>query len=124
MRWIVPIARILLGIIFVVFGLNGFFNFIPVPELHPFMQMMVDSGFLYVVKALEVVGGLMLLINIRIPAALVILGPIVINILMYHAFLDPRNWPISIVNLVLYIIILVAYRSAFRNIVQDHSPQL
>lgn len=122
MLWIVRSTRLLLGIIFVVFGLNGFFNFIPVPELHPFMQMMVNSGFIYVVKALEVIGGLMLLINVRVPVALVILGPIVINILLYHAFFDPRNWPISVVNLVLYTIILLAYRPAFSRLFQNHTP--
>lgn len=123
MRWIVLVARILLGIIFVVFGLNGFFNFIPVPELHPFMQMMVDSGFIYVVKALEVIGGLMLLINIRVPLALLILGPIVINIVLYHTFFDPRNWPVSVVNLVLYIIVLAAYWPSFRSTFQNHTLQ-
>ncbi|WKN45901.1 DoxX family membrane protein [Tunicatimonas pelagia] len=123
MRWIVRIARLLLGIIFVVFGLNGFFNFIPVPELHPFMQMMVDSGFIYVVKALEVMGGLMLLINIRVPLALLIIGPIVINIVLYHAFFDPRNWLVSVVNLVLYVIILIAHWPTFRSVLQNSTPQ-
>ena len=124
MRWIVLSARLLLGIIFVVFGLNGFFNFIPVPELHPFMQMMVDSGFIYVVKALEVLGGLLLLANTKVSVALLILGPIVINILLYHIFFDARNWPISVINLVLYGIMLIPYRPVIQNVLTDHPSSL
>ena len=119
MHWLFVSARLLLGLIFVVFGLNGFITFIPVPELHPFMQMMVDSGFIYVVKALEVVGGLLLLINFRVPLALLLLGPVVVNILLYHAFFDPRNWPISVLNLVLFVIILAAHRQSFRILLSD-----
>ena len=124
MRWIVLSARLLLGIIFVVFGLNGFFNFIPVPELHPFMQMMVDSGFIYVVKALEVLGGSLLLANTKVSVALLILGPIVINILLYHIFFDARNWPISVINLVLYGIMLIPYRPVIQNVLTDHPSSL
>ena len=109
MRWLFLVSRLLLGVIFVIFGLNGFVTFIPVPELHPFMQMMVDSGFIYVVKALEVTGGLLLLTNFRVPVALLILGPVVVNILLYHIFFDPRNWPVSVLNLVLYLIVLARY---------------
>ena len=114
MRWLFLVSRLLLGLIFVVLGLNGFVTFIPVPELHPFMQMMVDSGFIYVVKALEVIGGLLLLTNFRVPVALLILGPVVINILLYHIFFDPRNWPVSVLNLVLYLVILAKYWPLFR----------
>ncbi len=86
------------------------------------MQMMVDSGFIYVVKALEVIGGLLLLSKIKVPIALLVLGPIVVNILLYHAFFDPRNWLISIVNLVLYTVVLLGYQSAFVRLWQDYSP--
>ena len=119
MRWVFFFARILLGLIFVVFGLNGFFLFIPVPEFHPFMQLLVDSGFIYVVKALEVVGGLLLLTRVKVPLALLLLGPIVVNILLYHAFFDSRNWPIAILNLLLYIVVLLPYRARFRNMLHD-----
>ncbi len=114
----------LLGIIFVVFGLNGFITFIPVPELHPFMQMMVDSGFIYVVKALEVTGGLLLITNFRVPIALLMLGPVVVNILLYHAFFDPRNWPVSVLNLILYLIVLAKYWPLFRTLLTRSTATL
>ncbi len=123
MHWLFLVSRLLLGIIFVVFGLNGFVTFIPVPELHPFMQMMVDSGFIYIVKALEVIGGLLLLTNFRVPLALLILGPVVVNILLYHTFFDPRNWPVSVLNLVLYIIVLANYWPLFRSLLTS-SPKI
>ena len=119
MHWVFLSARILLGLIFVIFGLNGFFTFIPVPTFHPFMQMLVDSGFIYLVKAIEVVGGTLLLAKFKVPIALLLLGPIVVNILLYHAFFDPRNWPVSVLNLVLYMIILLSYRSRFRILLND-----
>ncbi len=113
MHWILLSARILLGLIFFVFGLNGFITFIPVPEFHPFMQMLVDSGFIYVVKALEVIGGFLLLFNVRVVLALLLLGPIVVNIMLYHLFFDPRNWPISVINLLLFVLVLIPYRQSF-----------
>ena len=124
MRYLITSARLLLGIIFVIFGLNGFVTFIPVPELHPFMQMMVDSGFIYVVKALEVVGGLLLFTNFRVPIALLMLGPVVVNILLYHAFFDPRNWPVSVLNLILYLIVLAKYWPLFRTLLTRSTATL
>lgn len=82
MQPVTLIARILLGFIFLIFELKGFYTFIPVPELHPFMEIMVTSGFIYFEKAIEVIGGCLLLINRYMLAALLILGPIVINILL------------------------------------------
>ncbi len=124
MRYLITSARLLLGIIFVIFGLNGFVTFIPVPELHPFMKMMVDSGFIYVVKALEVVGGLLLLTNFRVPVALLMLGPVVVNILLYHAFFDSRNWPVSVLNLILYLIVLAKYWPLFQTLLTRSTATL
>ena len=89
------IARYLLGTIFLVFGLNGFYTFIPVPEFHPFMEMLVSSGYIYVVKAVEVIVGVLLLSNRLVPLALIMITPVVINIVAYHALLDDRNWQIT-----------------------------
>lgn len=119
MHWLFQLARLLLGLIFLTFGLNGFYTFIPVPEFHPFMQMLVDSGYIYVVKAIEVGGGILLLTNFKVPVALLLLGPIVVNIVLYHIFFDPRNWPISVLNAVLYMMVLFKYRSLFRLLVDN-----
>lgn len=114
MKTIVKIAHILLGLIFVVFGLNGLYTFIPVPEFHPFMEIMVSTGFIVVVKILEIIGGLLLLVRRYTLLALLILGPIVANILLYHLLIDPRNMIVGFVNLLLYGILLFHYRGYFQ----------
>ncbi len=63
MKTVTLITRLLLGLIFLVFGLNGFYTFIPVPKFHPFMEILVSSGFIYFEKAIEVMGGVLLLTN-------------------------------------------------------------
>ncbi|WP_051313111.1 hypothetical protein [Sporocytophaga myxococcoides] len=114
MNKVTLIARILLGITFVTFGLNGFYTFIPVPKFHPFMEILVSSGFIYFEKGLEVIAGALLLFNRYILAALLILGPIVINIFLYHILLDYRNWPVSIIILLLYAILIKKHWSYFK----------
>ena len=109
MKWILRIARFLLGLIFIIFGLNGLFTFIPVPEFHPFMQQLVDSNLIVVVKILEIIGGLLLLSGRYTLVGIIVLGPIVVNIVLYHLLLDPRNMAAGFVNLVLYGIIVVGY---------------
>ncbi len=96
------VVRYLLGLIFVVFGLNGFLNFIPTPPpegaLATFMGGLVASGYLFpLVKALEVVAGALLLSGFYVPLAIAILGPITLNIFMIHASMDPSGIGIAIV---------------------------
>lgn len=114
MKTIVQIARVLLGLIFLVFGLNGFYTFIPVPEYHPFMALLVSSGLLFFVKAVEVVAGLLLLLNRFVLAALVLLGPVVVNIALFHMLIDHRNWPVAILNLLLYGLLVGNYWPYFK----------
>jgi putative oxidoreductase len=109
----VHIVRVLLGLIFFVFGLNGFFLFIPIPEFHPFMSILVTSGYIYLIKMFEVIGGALLLSNRFVPLGLILLGPSVVNILAYHLLLDHRNWPIGIINGLLFLFLLLAYRKYF-----------
>lgn len=97
------VARIILGLIFFVFGLNGFLNFIPVPEELPenmvtFMNgMMVTGYFLPLVKGTEVVCGLLLLTGVFVPLALVVLAPVILNIFLVHAFMAPDGLPMALV---------------------------
>jgi putative oxidoreductase len=81
----------LLGLPFVIFGLNGFLKFIPVPPFHPFVQILVSSGYIYFVKAIEVLAGGLLVVNRALLLALVLLGADIANIVAYHALLDHRN---------------------------------
>lgn len=96
------IARIILGLIFVVFGLNGFLNFLPLPppaeQMGTFMGGLMASVYFFpLLKGTEVVCGLLLLANAYVPLALVILAPIVLNIFLVHVFMAPEGMPIAIV---------------------------
>lgn len=97
------IARILLGLIFFVFGLNGFLNFIPTPPEMPepmktFMAGMMATGYFFpLLKATETVCGALLLANRFVPLALVVLAPIILNILGVHTFMDRSGLPMALV---------------------------
>lgn len=113
MKRIMTVARVLLGLLFLAAGMNGFYLFFPVPDFHPFMQILSDSGYLYAVKALEVAVGLMLLANRFVPLALVLLGADLTNIALYHFLIDPRNALVVPVVALLFGILLWSYRSSF-----------
>lgn len=86
-------ARILLGLIFFVFGLNGFLNFLPQPPLDPkgldFVMALVKTGYMFpVIKGTEVLVGILLLAGIAVPFALILLAPIALNILLFHLILS------------------------------------
>jgi uncharacterized membrane protein YphA (DoxX/SURF4 family) len=96
-------VRILLGLIFFVFGLNGFFNFIPVPpdmpeKLVAFSNGLLASGYFFpFLKGTEVLCGLLLLIGAFVPLAIVVLAPIIINIFLVHLFLAPSGLVMAII---------------------------
>lgn len=112
-RKIYTTCRWLLGSIFLIFGLNGFYLFIPVPEFHPFMQLLVDSGYIYLIKTVEVAGGILLLANRWVPLALVILVVDIVNITFFHLLLDPRNGFIAVILIILWAILFYGYRKFF-----------
>src|SRR5258706_12001713 len=100
------ISRVLLGLIFVTFGLNMFLNFIPMPPppegpAREFMAALFMSHYLYVVGALQVVGGLLLLAGRWLPLCLTLLGPVILNILCFHILMAPSRLPMALVVLVL-----------------------
>jgi len=114
------IARNLLGLAFVVFGLNFFLKFLPNPAptglAAQFMGALAPSGYLAVVKVLEIVGGLALLSKRFAPIGLVILGPIVANILLYDLFLAKAFNPVGFLVLVLEVFLIWAYRKNFAGV--------
>ena len=114
-------ARFLMGLMFFVFGLNGFLNFIPPPtEAQPegavaFSLAMMKSGYLFqLVKGTEVVVGALLLANRFVPLALALIAPVVVNIVAFHAFLLPNGMVMTFVVLALELYLAWAYRDAFR----------
>lgn len=128
MQHIVTGARVLLGLVFLVFGLNGFLNFMPTPEMNEaassFMGALLATGYLMIVeKAVEVVAGLMLLTGKFVPLALVLLAPLSVNILLFHVFLDQGGLPIAIVVVVLNVFLAWAYRDSYRGVLRaDAKP--
>jgi putative oxidoreductase len=118
------IARILLGLIFFVFGLNGFLNFIPMPAEIPepmktFMAGMMATGYFFpFLKATEVICGALLLAGVWVPLALVVLAPIILNILAVHTFMDRSGLPMALVIAALetYLAFFSPYSGPIRNL--------
>lgn len=113
MRIAALIARILLGLIFFVFGMNGFLNFIPMGPMPTglagqYIAALVQSHYILFVAALQVAGGALLLVGRYVPLALTLLGPVIVNILLYHLLMDLKGLPMAIVVAILWGI--VAYR--------------
>ena len=116
------IARVLLGLVFVVFGSNIFLHFIPMPPLPQtlagdFSKALMQSHYMYVVGLLQVIGGLLLLIGRYLPLGLTLLGPVIVNILCFHMFLDPSGLPIALVVAALALFLLWRHRSNFAGLV-------
>ena len=121
MKIVVLIARLILGLIFVVFGLNGFLNFLsmgPMPTglAGQFVGALVLSHYFWVVAALQIVGGALLLGNRFVPLALVLLGPVIVNIVCYHVFMNPSGAVPAAVVTVLWLLVYYAKRQYFSGI--------
>ena|SRR5437588_3960242 len=121
MKIVTLIARLLLGLIFVVLGLNGFFNFLsmgPMPSglAGQFVGALILSHYFWVVAGLQVVGGVLLLVNRFVPLALVLLGPVIVNIILYHLFLNPSGVALAIVVVILWLVVFFAHRQYFSRI--------
>ncbi len=113
------ILRILLGLMFLVFGLNGFLNFMPAPKDMPADQMailgsLMKAGYMDVVSGTEILVGVLLLLNRFVPLALALLAPVIVGILTYHIYLAPASIGPGMVVLVMELFLAWAYRSAFR----------
>jgi uncharacterized membrane protein YphA (DoxX/SURF4 family) len=123
MKIIVIIARVLLGLVFVVFGLNAFFQFLPQPPLPSgpagdFLKALFVSHYVYAVGVLQVAGGAILLTGRFVPLGLMLLGPVIVNILLFHSLLDHTGLPIAIVVAVLALIVLWHYRAPFAGLLE------
>jgi putative oxidoreductase len=117
------IARFLLGLIFLVFGLNGFFHFIPAPPppsgtAGQFVGALFVSNYLVVVFLLQIIPAVLLLINRYVPLALSLLAPIIVNILLFHILMAPSGLALAIIVTVLWIVVFLSVRSAFAGLLQ------
>jgi putative oxidoreductase len=125
MRIAALISRLLLGLIFVVFGLNGFLNFIPMPPptgvAGQFFGAIFASHYWIVIFGIQVLGGLLLLINRYVPLALVLLGPMIVNIFFFHALMAPAGLPLAIVVAILWTILAVRNKQHFAGVFAQHA---
>ncbi len=123
MKTTAAIARFFLGLIFLVFGLNGFLHFIPMPPpagtAGQFMGALFISNYLVVVFLLQIVPAILLLINRYVPLALTLLAPIIVNILLFHTLMAPAGLPLAIVVTVLWIVVFLSVRTAFAGLFQQ-----
>ena len=126
MKIVTLIARILLGLVFFVFGLNKFYPFIPSGPLPTgvagqFMEAMISSKYMMIVGAFEAVGGLLLLINRYVPLALCLLAPVIVNVLIVGILLTRMALGSGLVVALLWLIVFVRFRSSFAGIFQAHA---
>jgi putative oxidoreductase len=120
MKILTLIARVLLGLVFLIFGLNKFHTFIPAPMptglAGQFVGALFVSHYLLVVASIEVVSAVLLLADRYVPLALTLLGPVIINIFLFHSFLEPSGLPMALVIVVLWFLVYASVRQAFAGI--------
>ena len=121
------IARYLLGLIFLVFGLNGFLHFIPMPPpvgvAGQFMGALFVSHYLVPIFLLQVIPGVLLLSNRFVPLALTLLAPIIVNIVLFHALMAPEGLPMAVIVTALWGVVAFNRRAAFAGLFQARETQ-
>lgn len=120
-RYVTPVARTLLGLVFFVCGLDGFLHFIPQPTEPPsepamsFAIGLIKSGYMFpLIKGTEVAVGALLLTNRFVALALVVIAPVIVNIFAFHAFLAPSGLALASALVALELYLAWAHRSAYR----------
>lgn len=116
-------ARYLLGLIFLVFGLNGFLHFIPMPPptgtAGQFLGALFVSNYLSVIFALQLAGAVLLLLGRYVPLGLTLLAPVIVNIFLFHILMAPSGLPLASVVAVLWAIVAISVWPAFAGLLQQ-----
>ncbi len=118
--YLMLIARLLMGLVFFVFGLNGFFHFIPQPKTMPpgagdFFGALMKTGYMIpLIFATQTLGGALLLLNCFVPLALALLAPVIVNIILFHLNLAPSGLPVACVVVALELYLAWSYRRFFQ----------
>jgi putative oxidoreductase len=122
MKKVTLIARVLLGLVFLVFGLNGLHPFIPMPPptglAGQYMVVMFASHYMVTVFLIQVAGGALLLANRFVPLAVALLGPVLVNILLFHCLMAPEGLPLAVVVAALWLTVFFSVRRAFAGILE------
>lgn len=125
-RKVPVIARIFLGALFLLFGLNGFLHFLPMPPVPEkagaFLGALAASGYMFpLIKGTEVIAGLLLLSGRFVPLALTVLAPVVVNIVAYHAALAPEGLVLPLVLTAVGVYLAYAYRASFKGVLEANA---
>ena len=125
MEIVILVIRIPLGLLFVVFGLNGWLHFIPLPPREgraaEFMGAMISTGYFNIILVLQVIGGLLLLTGISVPLGLTLLGPVIVNIVMFHLFMDRKGIGLALVIAILLLFLVWQYWTSFAGLLYSPS---
>jgi putative oxidoreductase len=118
MKVATTIVRLLLGLVFLVFGLNGFLHFIPnmgmpAPAVSFFGALAATGYMLPLIFATQIIGGLLLLLGVFVPLALALLAPVVVNIFLFHLYLVPGGLPLAAIVVLFELFLVSVHRAAF-----------
>lgn len=121
MKIVAAIARYLLGLVFLIFGSNMLFHFLPNPPLPPgpmadFSLAMAKSHYTVAVGFFQVVPAILLLINRYVPLALTVLAAELVNILTFHITMQPAGLPMALVVAILWVLVFLRVKSSFAGI--------
>jgi putative oxidoreductase len=122
MKIVTLIARFLLALAFVVFGLNGFLNFLPSPPpaglAGQFVAALAATHYIHFIFAVQLISGILFVVNRFVPLALTLIAPIIVNILLFHGFMAPAGIGPGLLVTLCWIIVFVRHRAAFAGIFQ------
>jgi uncharacterized membrane protein YphA (DoxX/SURF4 family) len=117
MKIVTIIARLLLGLMFAVFGSNAFLHFIPMQPMPghagEFIGAMAATGYLQTVAAFQVIGGLLLIIGRFVPLGLTLLAPIIVNILLFHIYFERSGLGMAVAVVLVFLFLIWRYRDSF-----------
>tara|TARA_R110000782_G_scaffold104737_3_gene192527 strand:- start:224 stop:613 length:390 start_codon:yes stop_codon:yes gene_type:complete len=117
------ILSVIYGLFLLIFGLNGFLNFFPLPEMTEeagtFAGSLAQTGYIFpIVGALQIIVGILLIVNKFSPLTLIVIFPIMLNAFLLHLFLDPAGMAGSLVAIILNVFLFIAHRESYKNLFQ------
>ena len=128
MKIVSTFSRYLMGLIFVFFGLNGFLQFIPMPPIAgiagQFVGALFLSHYLVAIMFIQLFAGILLIANRFVPLGLTLLGPVIVNIFFFHAFMDSGGLARAVVVIILWLLVAYSVRSAFAGVLQQRVDDL
>lgn len=118
MKILTIVVRVLLGLMFTVFGANAFLRFLPMPPIPQtlagdFMRVFFASGWVYAIGAVQVLAGVLLLVGRFVPFALTLLGGIIFNIIVFHATMAPEGSAPAVVVTLMWLFLVWRYWASF-----------